>query len=354
MAESSEGLLPHPEPEARSSIPNKIEIVPEALQGDQIAAELPSFSPEQPTREASESFGHQKEEEPVSEVGSKSQQTSQQVTSSGRIPVSEKAPSFTKKVGNFFADTRLRAMAGTVTKSWGLVLGADIAATVLGHPGWLLYAATPILTYTVYEAYKAVLGGGIKLGQYTSLFKEYSTNPKVTPAGTVRSGELVGSVHLVNSLGKMSDLSARERALAVPLDGLRGLDKLREKFEENSKDVRGIVAIKASSHLVAQNRELFENLGFALQEQSRNEKNGMGNKITGKMIILPVWGIRQLFRERSLRGFREANRVRLGESQTAWITPQALCSPRSRDALHRNIQRIEPMLEKLHKRSAGV
>lgn len=329
MSEFSEGISKNPESTGKLLIPDKME-----EERVKPIVEVPISTPEQPETEDSELQEGQREGELVAEVNESS------------AFVSDKGPSIVKRVSNVFLDTRLRALAVTATKTGAAVIGTDIIFSSLGHPQLATYMAVPILAYVGYEAGKAVFNGGIQLGQFTNLFKEYSIH-KVTPLGTIRSGEMVGSLHLIKSIGKMSDMSARERALVVLLDGLKGLDKLREKFEQDSKDVRGIAAIKASSHLVAQNRKLFEGLGFTIQDQSASEKNSISNKIAGKVIILPIWGVRQLFRERSLRGFREGINIRLGETQTAWITPQTLCSLETKRSIEQNIQRIEPILQRL-------
>ncbi len=354
MAESSEGISPNLESTVKPSTPIEKELLhgEPSEKSDEPATETPVYNPEQSHVEI-QKIGANLREQQASKETAKAQPHLVSTRVSTTTYVSERKPSFAKRVSNIFVDTRLLALAGTAAKSWGAVIGADIIASVIGHPQWSVYAAIPILVYTGYEAGRAVFGGGIQLGQFTNLFKEYAVKSKVTPVGTVRSGEMVGSVHLMNSIGKMSDLSSRERALAVPLDGLKGLAKLGEKFEQNSKEVKDIVVIRAASHLVAQNRELFEDLGFTLQDQSDSEKNSTSNKIAGKILIPPIWGIRQLFRERSLRGFREANQIRLGETQTAWITPQQLYSPQTKSAIERNIQRVEPVLLRVQTRTAA-
>lgn len=345
MSESSEGVSANLEQTMKPFIPVKAELVPiELPNGNKTpATELPISNPERQRPEAQESVEGQKERESLVEI----------VETRDRL-VSDKRPSFTQRAGNIFVDTRLRALTSTVAKTWGIVLATDIVASAIGYPHLATYAVLPILAYTLYETGKAVFGGGIKLGQFTNLFREYNTQDRHTPVGTIHSGDLVGSIHLMNSIGRMSDMSTRERALAVPLDGLRGLDKLRGKFEQNSNEVKDLVAIKASSHLVAQNRDLFTGLGFSLKEQSPLEKSGTANKVAGKIMILPIWGIRQLFRERSLRGFREANSIRLGETQTAWITPQTLLLPETKIAIDKNIQRIEPVLQRLRDRTPSA
>lgn len=267
--------------------------------------------------------------------------------------ISPKSPSLLKRVGNFLSDSNLGAFVSTSAKAWGTVFATNIVFSALGHLDLAPYAAVPISAFILREAYTSVADGGIRLGTYTCLIKKYNTRTQQTPVGVVRSGELIGSLRLINSLGKMSDLPVRERAFAVPLDALRGLEVLRKKFEQGSKDVEDIVAIKASSHLVSEYDNDLTSLGFTLEPPLDSRAHELGNNVGKLLLVTPVWGIRQLFRERSLRGFREAASTKLGKTQTAWITPQKLCSDETKTALQQGIERVESVLEKLHARQTA-
>lgn len=347
MVDSPEELLSKQEPTRKPLDINKAESSPPSslIENTIPSVESPTLNEERQRKEILNFINQQEIGEQTGEAPRK--QVTPNAISSSNDFISNHAPSVSRKIRNFFTDSRLRALVGTVAKTWGIVLGTDLITSIAGYPELALYATIPVALYGLYRTWTSVMGGGIKLGLFTNLFKEYAVKPEVTSIGIVRPGEFVGSIHLFNNAGKMSDMSARERALAVPLDGLKGLVKLGEKFEQNSKNVRDVVVLKVRSHLVAQNRKLFEELGFTLQDQSQAEKNSSANIIAGKILIPSIWGIRQLFRERSLRGFREANQIRLGEIQTAWITPQQLCSPQTKTALTEKIQEIEPVLNRV-------
>ena len=205
-------------------------------------------------------------------------------------PISETRPSLVQKTKNVLKDTRIQGLTRVVGGSVG-VMAATSIASVLSGVSAIDHLTMPLAYgFIVFESYRSLLNGGVRLGEYSNLHREVQFKPTITPIGKVRGGEMIGTIHLMRSMGKMSDLSARERAVALPLDGLKGLLSLSDKFKDGSKDVTGITALKASSHLVAQNGELFTELGFALQEQTKMEKTGRANDVAGKLVITPFWG----------------------------------------------------------------
>lgn len=256
-------------------------------------------------------------------------------------------PSLVQRLKNVSKDTRLQSFAKMIGGSIGIMAATATVSAISGISA-IDHLIMPLAYgFIIYEGWKYMFNSGVRLGEYSSLHREVQFKNIDTPTGQIHRGETIGTIHLMRSMGKMSDLSVRERAVVLPLDGLRGLLSLSDKFKNDSKDVAGITAIKASSHLVAQNQELFTELGFTLQEQSRNEKEGRVNNVVGKFLITPFWGIRQLFRGNGLRGFREANVIRLGETQAAWITPGGLTSAKTRDAIQKQIDRINPVAQKM-------
>ena len=58
-----------------------------------------------------------------------------------------------------------------------------------------------------------------------------------------------------------------------------------------------------------------------------------------------------MLRGNGLKGFREANALRLGETQTARTTPTNLTSDQTRDAIQKQIDRVEPVAKKVLTRS---
>jgi len=265
--------------------------------------------------------------------------------------ITEKMPSMLQKIKNVFKDYRMQLFAKTLLKGMVLVSLLESAA-FFTHLTSLSQFVLPLsLLYITYEAFNSVYNKGLILGPFTNLHKEVAFSKIETPLGMVRSGEVVGSIHLGRSLGKMSDMSLRERAVKVPLDGLLGLQKLGQKFEQGSSDVADVTAVRARSHLVAQNSELFKNLGFSLEEQSEFQKDSLTRDISAKMIVAPVWGIRQLLKGRGLRGFKQANALQFGKSQTAWILPSQLIDPKNKEALNWHIQRFQQVAAKLERSS---
>lgn len=262
------------------------------------------------------------------------------------VSIPERQPSLVQRLQNVLKDTRLQNFAKMIGGSIGIMAATATVSAISGISA-IDHLTMPLAYgFIIYEGWKFMFNSGVRLGEYSSLHREVQFKNIDTPIGRIHRGETIGTIHLMRSIGKMSDLSVRERAVVLPLDGLRGLLSLLDKFKSDSKDIAGITAIKASSHLVAQNRELFTELGFTLQEQSRNEKEGRVNNVVGKLIT-PFWGIRQLLRGNGLRGFREANTIRLGETQAAWITPGGLTSVKTRDAIQKQIDRINPVAQKV-------
>lgn len=163
----------------------------------------------------------------------------------------------------------------------------------------------------------------IPMGNFTSMFPVTSWWKKNTPVGNINLGEVYGEFHTGKNIGKMSDLSIRQRTIALAADGLDALAKLAIAIEQKNPRVANIKSYKATSHLIAQYPELFQRVGFVIENKKQTMLDNF-EATTTKGIFSLVWGTRQLLAKRSLRGLREAFNLSTEKRATAWITPQAL------------------------------
>lgn len=180
---------------------------------------------------------------------------------------------------------------------------------------------------------------GHALGEFTHYFPKAVLFGKNTPVGRLNFGEVWAELHMSSNLGKMSDLSFKQRVPTLALDGLTSLQTLANLIEQKNPKIAKIKAFKAHSHLVGQYPELYKRLGFTVEEKPP----GFLDKVAGvfsKGIFAFVWGPRQLLHG-SFRGFREAFNLKTGKRATAWITPQALVE--HKDQIEEELQRFQKL-----------
>lgn len=249
-----------------------------------------------------------------------------------------------EKVGNIFRDQRLSTITRPIVESLGVAVGLDVIAVGLGL-SQVADVAIPLATaYAIGRLVNLTNRAGLNLGEQLTLWRQSSLLTHQTPVGLVEFGEQVGSLHLVR-LGKIAKMPSRDRMVRLPLEGLRGLEELRKKIAQKDPRVVGMRIFEATSHLVAQNPDLFEKLGFKLEPAKSSNLRAFLTTLSSKAVLMPIFGFVQLFQGRGLRGFYEANSIRIGNARTAWITPEDLVS--HGQELQAEIQRFQRVADKL-------
>lgn len=183
----------------------------------------------------------------------------------------------------------------------------------------------------------------IPMGNFTSMFPVTSWRPKHTPVGDINFGEVHGEFHTAKNIGKMSDLSIRQRTIALAADGLDALLKLTTAIKQKNPRVVNIKAYKATSHLIAQYPELFQRVGFVIENKKPTMLDNLQATAT-KGVFALAWGPRQLLKKRGLGGFGDAFRLLTGKRATAWITPQTLVE--HKDKIEEELQRFQKLAER--------
>lgn len=218
---------------------------------------------------------------------------------------------------------RTNLIAATMTAEGAAFIPTFLVAKYLTSSFLLEAVGFPTLFALMWWSGIKLAQKGHTLSEFVLYFPRTTLLRKNTPVGSLNFGEVWAELHMSSNVGKMSDLSFKQRVPALALDGLTSLQTLARLIEQKNSQVAKIKAFKAHSHLVGQYPELFKRLGFTVE----GKPPGFLDKMAGvfsKGFFAFIWGPRQLLRERSIRGFREAFNLKTGKRTTAWITPQDL------------------------------
>lgn len=253
-------------------------------------------------------------------------------------------PTF-EKIGNILKDQRIHVITQSAAEWFAMGIGLEVLAAAL-RLSQLGNLAIPIATvYGVGRFVHLAITAGLALGEQLTLRRQSSLSNHKTPMREVRFGEQVGSLHLVR-LGEMAKMSARDRKIKLPLEGIKGLQILREKIIQKDPKVAEMQVFEATSYLVAQNSDLFERLGFKLEPAKSSKTRAFAATFLSKVGLIPIFGITQLFQGKGFRGFFEANSIRIGNARTAWITSEELVNHGSQIQLE--IQRFQRVIDRLN------
>lgn len=241
----------------------------------------------------------------------------------------------------FFNKTNL--IMATFTAEAATFIPAYLVAKYLTSSLLVEAAGFPALLGLMWWSAEKIAHSGTSLGKFTHYYPKPALFKKTTPVGSLNFGDVYAELYLSRNMGKMADLNFKQRVFALPTDGLNALKQLTSDIEQKNPKVARIKAFKASSHLVGQYPELFKRIGFAVEERKPNIIDPLAG-VLSKSIFALAWGPRQLWQEKSLRGFREALNLKTGKRATAWITPQGLVEHKSQ--IEKALQRFQKPAER--------
>ena len=183
-------------------------------------------------------------------------------------PLPEIRYSFPERVRNVvFNRTNLLAAVltaeGTASTFSYLVAKAVFPNTMLTEVA-LFSFLTPLL---LWSGTKIAFRDVLPLGNFTSVFPRVILLKRHTPVADLGFGETYAEFHTGKNVGKMSDLSIRQRSITLAVDGLETLVKLASAIEHGHPKVAKFKAYKATSHWVGQYPELFQKAGFVVDNK---------------------------------------------------------------------------------------